>query len=180
MNGSTRAWTTSRPSSSSRATTPLSTESCNPHRERRETWGGSLRHRDERAPPRHARQSPTRHGVPPGARTASPARRADPGRRSAGEPSAVIEPGRSRRRSGLAGAVPRVHRRDRYPTTTYVISAQLPHCFSGSVWPGRCAQSGDRQSPGDRHNPEGWPQKLDESRAIGAYGRGELRHAARQ
>ena len=41
MTGSTRAWATSRPSSSSKATTPLSTESCNPHRERRETWGGS-------------------------------------------------------------------------------------------------------------------------------------------
>src|SRR5699024_1270933 len=32
MNGSTRGWATPRPSSSSRATTPRSTESFNPHR----------------------------------------------------------------------------------------------------------------------------------------------------
>lgn len=42
MTGSTRPWAASRPSSSSRPNTPLSTESCNPHRERRETWGGSF------------------------------------------------------------------------------------------------------------------------------------------
>ena len=42
MTGSTRAWATSCPSSSSKSTTPLSTESCNPHRKRRKTWGSSL------------------------------------------------------------------------------------------------------------------------------------------